>query len=259
MSEPERKRLDHIQGITNSLVRLSPEQLRTLAGLCLELNDLSELTADRLQRKLHVSTSEAVGIARVLCSAKNTSIRDIAIAAEVCSEVETVRAQVTEKVYVVCTAPIQFTAPVRSTFATMIEMVAEASAEIVVVGYVFTAGASEFVKAVARARQRGVRVTIIGNRMLPSIPILQKLWALPQPPDIYSWDSDGPNRLASLHAKLLICDRTTALVTSANFSLHGLHENIEIGLKVQSPSVGRLSDFVRQLIDSKVVALVPWG
>jgi len=258
MSELVVRGLDQILGITRSLVRLSPEQLRILAELCLELPEMSQLTADRLQRELRVSTSDAVGITRVICGATNTSIRDVAIAAAVCAERETMREQSTEKVEVVCTAPIQFTAPVRATFATMIQMVADAHSEIVIVGYVFTAGASQFVEHVSRARQRGVSVTIIGNRMLPSVPILRKLWAPAQAPTIYSWEGDVPDQLASLHAKLLICDRNTALVTSANYSLHGLHENIEIGLKVQSQSVGRLSDFVRQLIGSKIVAPVPW-
>ena len=260
MSEPVNGELDRIAEIARSLLRLSPEQLRTLAELCLRLPDITHLTADRLQRELRVSTADAVGITGVLCRGGGKEVlRDIAAVATASAERETSREQWPERVDVVCTGPIQFAVPVRATFATMIEMVEEARSEIVVVGYVFTAGAAEFVRQVSQARQRGVSVTIIGNRMRQGILELRRFWGAAQPPAVYSWESDGTDELASLHAKLLICDRNIALVTSANYSLHGLHENIEIGLRIRSPSVTRLSDFIRQLVASDMVVPVLWN
>lgn len=258
-SEPVNEGLDRIGEITRSLLRLSPEQLRLLAELCGRLPDITHLTADRLQRELSISTADAVGIARVISRTQDKDIlRDIAIIATASAEHESAREQYPERVDVVCTGPVQFAVPVRATFATMIEMVQEARSEIVVVGYVFTAGAAGFVRQVLQARQRGVVVMIIGNRMRQSIPALRQLWGSGLAPIVYSWESDGTDELTSLHAKLLICDKDTALVTSANYSLHGLHENVEIGLRVRSPSVTRLSDFVRQLIDSSTVVQVSW-
>ena len=64
--------------------------------------------------------------------------------------------------------------------------------------------------------------------------------------------------MSALHAKLLICDRNVALVTSANFSHHGLHENIEIGVKIQSASVRQLVEFVEALIRTGEVEAVAW-
>lgn len=261
MSEGVNRDLDRIGEITRSLLRLSPEQLRGLAGLCLRLPDITHLTADGLQRELRISTADAVRITRAASSVEDKDIlRDVAIVATASAERESAREQSSEKVDVVCTGPVQFAVPVRATFATMIEMVQEARTEIVVVGYVFTAGAAEFVRQVSRSRQRGVSVTIIGNRMRQAVPALRQLWGPAQAPVVYSWESDaGTDDLTSLHAKLLICDKSTALVTSANYSLHGLHENVEIGLRVQSPSVIRLSDFIRQLIASPTVVPVLWG
>jgi phosphatidylserine/phosphatidylglycerophosphate/cardiolipin synthase-like enzyme len=61
-----------------------------------------------------------------------------------------------------------------------------------------------------------------------------------------------------LHAKLLVCDSAIALITSANFSHHGLHENIEIGVKVTSPAVARLAEFFNSLITAGQVTALAW-
>lgn len=260
MNNGENAGLNHILEITRALLRLSPEQLRSLAQLCTRLPDSTLLTAERLQRELRISTADAVGIARAMPRSEDSGmLRDIAVAATAAAERESAREQFREKVDVVCTGPVQFTVPVRATFATMIEMVQDAQTEIVIVGYVFTAGAGEFVEKVAQARQRGVVVTILGNQMNRAIPALRQLWGFGQPPVVYSWENDGTDELTSLHAKLLICDKRTALVTSANYSLHGLHENVEIGLRLQSPSVTRLGDFIKQLISSPTVEPVVWS
>jgi phosphatidylserine/phosphatidylglycerophosphate/cardiolipin synthase-like enzyme len=242
------------------MLRLPPEQMNKLAELCLKLADQSHLTAERLQRELGLSTADAVGFARVLSPDQDIGgLRVITALAAAFAENAAAREQSADKVDVVCTAPVQFEVPVRATFATMIQMVQEARSEIVVVGYVFTTGASEFVKRVSHARQRGLTVTIVGNRMRQSVAALRETWGPGPGPAVYSREGDPNDEMASLHAKLLICDKQTALVTSANFSFHGFHENIEMGLRVRSPSVARLSDFVRQLIASSTVTPVPWN
>jgi hypothetical protein len=133
--------LDRIVEITRALLRLSPEQLKSLARLCTQLPDSTHLTADRLQRELRVSTADAVGIARASPRSDDAGIlRDVAVIATASAERESAREQFRERVDVVCTGPVQFKVPVRATFATMIEMVQEARTKIVIVGYVFTAG-----------------------------------------------------------------------------------------------------------------------
>jgi phosphatidylserine/phosphatidylglycerophosphate/cardiolipin synthase-like enzyme len=258
-SESLKVDLARIREVTRSILRLTAEQMNKLAELCLKMPDPSHFTAERLQRELRLSTADAVGIARVLSrDADIAGLRMVAALAAATAESAFAREQTADKVDVVCTAPVQFEVPVRATFATMMEMVQEARSEIVVVGYVFTAGASELVRRISQARQRGLAVTIIGNRMRQSVSRLRAIWGPGPAPAVYGWDGNPDDEMASLHAKLLICDKETALVTSANYSLHGLHENVEIGLRVRSLSVVRLSDFVRQLIVSSTVLPVAW-
>lgn len=95
--------------------------------------------------------------------------------------------------------------------------------------------------------------------MLDQLATLQSLWPADSPaPSIFSHKADPADDMTALHAKLLICDNTFALITSANFSYHGLHENIEIGVKIESASVARLVEFVQAMIRKGEVEAVQW-
>jgi phosphatidylserine/phosphatidylglycerophosphate/cardiolipin synthase-like enzyme len=139
-------------------------------------------------------------------------------------------------------------------------MVKDAQNEILVVGYVFTEGAKSLLEEVARAsRDRRVRVTVIGNRMEEHLPALRSAWPLDCPePRVFSCPANFQDEMSALHAKVLVCDASTALITSANFSYHGLHENIEIGVKVNSSSVARLVEFFNSLTAVGQVIPLPW-
>jgi phosphatidylserine/phosphatidylglycerophosphate/cardiolipin synthase-like enzyme len=89
--------------------------------------------------------------------------------------------------------------------------------------------------------------------------VLRSHWPQDVPgPRVYSREANPADEMAALHAKIIVCDRCRALVTSANFSRHGLHENIEIGVHVEASSVGRLADFLDALILHHEVEPVDW-
>lgn len=162
-------------------------------------------------------------------------------------------------VEIVCTAPERFGLPLRTTYATAVQMVREARSEIVVVGYVFTEGARNLIEELAQAaKTRGARITVIGNRMREQWPLFRAVWpdGLAQP-RVFSREADVDDRMAALHAKLLVCDRASALVTSANFTYHGLHANIEIGVPFRAQAVARLTEFIEAMIASGDVTAVP--
>jgi phosphatidylserine/phosphatidylglycerophosphate/cardiolipin synthase-like enzyme len=64
--------------------------------------------------------------------------------------------------------------------------------------------------------------------------------------------------MAALHARLLVCDRATALYTvaSANFTYHGLHANIELGVRVRAQTVEYLLGSIEAMIFSGDAAAV---
>lgn len=252
-----------ISSLANAISRLDEHQLQTLASIYMQIDGRPALSSWQLQQQLHLSTTGAIDLARrleQLTGSSHRTARDTGIALTTLAWMKSREETKTEKIEVVCTTPFYSGVRVRTTYATALEMIKEARQEIFVVGYLFTGGAKGLVETLATVRRdRGLSVTVIGNRMEDYLGTLRVMWTSDCPgPDVFTREADIQDEMAALHAKLLICDRTTALVTSANFSHHGLHENIEIGIKVQSASVSLLAEFVQTLITSGQVKQICW-
>jgi hypothetical protein len=242
-----------IADLSIGVSRLNEEQLRVLATIYAAEGESGAPSAAYLQRRLSLSTTNATELARNLrrvLAVPQLTTRDIGIALLTLAHARSVAGPIDDQVEVVCTAPSRFGVPLRTTFATAIEMVQAAQQTIFVIGYIFTAGARALIEQLAAARRdRAVHVTVIGNRMQDQLPVLRSIWPPYSPlPNIFSREASPTDDMAALHAKLLICDNLVALITSANFSHHGFHENIEMGAKIQSPSVARLVDFIQAMI-----------
>lgn len=249
-----------IEDLAQAIGKVTEAQLSALG---VELERGASLNADTL-RRLGLPTGEAVQISRKLDSlvrAKGAPAgRDIAIA------VEAMRAgratlQGGPEVQIVCTAPFATRVPVRTTFATSIEMIRTAKREILVVGYLFTKGAQQVLRELAAAgRARAVAVTLVGNRLTEHLSLLKSVWGRQScRPNLLSREIDPADTLAALHAKLLVCDRHDALITSANLSSHGLHHNIEIGIRVKSAEMSSLIDFVQSMASKGELKALPWN
>jgi phosphatidylserine/phosphatidylglycerophosphate/cardiolipin synthase-like enzyme len=62
--------------------------------------------------------------------------------------------------------------------------------------------------------------------------------------------------MTKLHAKVLVGDRSDALVTSANLTYHGMETNIELGIHVTGQAAAQIEEHFRDLIRQN--ELVPW-
>jgi phosphatidylserine/phosphatidylglycerophosphate/cardiolipin synthase-like enzyme len=262
MTDP---RSDHswIEPLFECVAALTAERLTQLADLV--ATDGLDHSASRLQRALSLATPEASNLARALAqiaaaTPTGASPLDASIALRAFAlNRASLRAQ-SPNIEIVCTAPDRLGVHLRTTFATAREMIRNAEHEILIAGYAFTEGASDLIDDLAvAARQRSVAVTLIGNRMRDRLPFLRSHWPADVPsPRIFSREADPNDEMAALHAKIIICDRSRALVTSANFSRHGLHENIEIGVSVRADIIGRMADFLNAMIVQREVEPLQW-
>jgi hypothetical protein len=262
MSEPTQNPLDWISMLAGAVAGLGARHLLDLADL-LHPAQSTPPSSGQLQRALSLSTASAAQLARGLdqvISSTGVSVRDVQTALMTLAFTRSTGIAQTDTVEFACTAPTRLGVPLRTTYATALEMVEEAQNEILVVGYVFTEGAKSLLERVARAsRDRRLRVTVIGNRMEEHLSALRSIWPSDCPgPRAFSCQGNPRDEMSALHAKLLVCDGATALVTSANFSHHGLHENIEIGVKVNSSSVARLVESFNSLIVARQVTPLTW-
>ena len=58
---------------------------------------------------------------------------------------------------------------------------------------------------------------------------------------------------ASMHAKCLLVDGRDLLVTSANFTFHGLHGNIEIGVRLSGAPAAEARQIFSHLVENRIV------
>jgi phosphatidylserine/phosphatidylglycerophosphate/cardiolipin synthase-like enzyme len=127
----------------------------------------------------------------------------------------------------------------RLTLAVLADLIAEAQSEIFLASYA-TLPSAEVRAALAGSAERGVEITLLLERHhdnpqfshhgepFPGLVARRLCWpALSRPAG------------ASMHAKILIIDRRTALVGSANLTDYGLERNLECGLLIRGGDVPR--------------------
>lgn len=133
--------------------------------------------------------------------------------------------------------------------------------EILLVGYSLTAPKGSFMeKAIdllvgASKRRAKIQVILHQDDEAKNKDELLKNWdVFVRKPHVYTWDPPADHPYTKLHAKCLVVDRLQMLVTSANFTLHGLEANIELGLLVRNqPLASAVHERFDALINAKVL------
>jgi len=167
--------------------------------------------------------------------------------------------------------------PTGDTSATIQSLIEEAEREVLLVGYAVHHARSIFKRLAKKMNERkDLRVTFcldisrkLGDTSLDSeivkrfaIEFKEKHWPWEPLPELY-YDprslSTNPERRSSLHAKCVVVDRKTALVTSANFTEAAQQRNIEVGVLVRHSHIAaRIVEYFDGLKNKKAMVAVNW-
>lgn len=130
------------------------------------------------------------------------------------------------------------------------EMVGRAAGEVILLGYEFTD--SSTVQLLAGAAARGADVVIICDRGRGAAARIRDAWPRGCPPPRVFHDRERADAApyASMHAKCLLVDGEDLLVTSANFTFHGLRGNIELGIRLAGASAAEARKIFSYLVES---------
>ena len=155
---------------------------------------------------------------------------------------------------------------VRSTSVIMEEMLegVRETGEVLLVGYALTVEPGTTMERVielliATARRHASLSIVLHSDEdeTKNLENLLKVWdVFVRKPTIYTWRPPPDHPFTKLHAKCLVVDRLDALVTSANFTFHGLESNLELGLRVRGPQAAAITERFDHLIATHV--LEPW-
>ena len=153
----------------------------------------------------------------------------------------------------VATIPVGVPKGARPTNIVVAEMINAARTLVVIVGYTFTV-TSGVIELLVDAAVRGAHVRIICDRKDGGRERVQTAWpSFATKPEILV-NSETDDALAKMHSKMLIVDNADTLITSANFTYHGMHGNIEFGVRLRGVAGGVAANaFVDHLVDTKAI------
>ena len=158
----------------------------------------------------------------------------------------------------VWTGPQTEVAGLRSTRAVLASMVANATESLILVSFA-TYDVAELTTSLAEATARGVEVTLIlESPDDPGGPLVfgstHPFESLKTTAKIYRWPHEAREVFFAanprLHAKCVIADRSSALITSANLTSAGINDNIELGVLIEAGALpARLTRHLDLLIE----------
>jgi phosphatidylserine/phosphatidylglycerophosphate/cardiolipin synthase-like enzyme len=149
------------------------------------------------------------------------------------------------QVSLVWTGPPSRAVGIRQTRAVVNTIVANATTSLLLVSFA-SYGVDDLAKALSKASDRGVDVSLILESHDDSgggltFDASKAFTVLLGRAHFYHWPHDARKAFfsssARLHAKCIVADRSTALITSANLTGAGINDNIELGTLIEAGSL----------------------
>ena len=187
---------------------------------------------------------------------------DTVAAAMVCAAATAAAVRSEHSVSLVWTGPQTEVSGLRSTRAVLSTLVANATESLVLLSFA-SYDVAELTVSLADATARGVKVTLILET--PDNPGGPLTFGPTHPfnpikttASFYRWPLEAREAFfattARLHAKCVIADRSSVLITSANLTSAGINDNIELGILIEAgPLPERLSRHLELLIEAEML------
>lgn len=158
----------------------------------------------------------------------------------------------------VATTPGASIPGVRQTPSVVKGMLASARQEVIALGYEISD--RNFISWLHETAGRDIDLVLVCDRNIGSAGTLMSGWpAGCRRPDLYQdRERDNAAIYSKMHSKTLISDSDEMLVSSANFTFHGLKGNIEFGVRMKGRQVQEARNIIRQMINNGLLEKIPW-
>lgn len=108
---------------------------------------------------------------------------------------------------------------------------------LTITGYSVSDYFTDMLDAIIRKSQQGIYVSMYINDIEKQKNALDRLMAYQSRfLHVYEYQKHEDDKMAALHAKLLVSDAKASLISSANLSYHGIQGNVEMGFLIEFPS-----------------------
>lgn len=161
--------------------------------------------------------------------------------------------KVQENVELVITAPNSFKLKALKTSIVVHDLINNAQRSITLTGYSISEYFSGLLEELLDKSRKGVYVNLYVNDFAGKQGQLDKLKLYKgRFLNIYDYNK-GSDRMAALHAKILVVDGFKTFISSSNLSYHGLEGNIEMGVLIDSHrKANNVEELFKQLRAQKV-------
>ena len=154
----------------------------------------------------------------------------------------------------VLTAPDSFRVKTLKTRDTMCKLIENTEKSLTITGYSISDYFSEMLDVLIKKSQQGVYVRLYVNDIVKQKDALDRLMAYRSRfLQVYEYQKQEDDKMAALHAKLIVSDAKKSLVSSANLSYHGMQGNIEMGFLIESHDKAKqIEEVMKEMVRMKV-------
>lgn len=159
-----------------------------------------------------------------------------------------------DKCELVITAPASFRLRARRTKDVVDQLIMKACRSITITGYSISDYFDGMLDSMIQKSTIGVYVNLYVNDVAKHWEQLQRAKSYRgQYLRLYEYNRAEADRMAALHAKMIVVDGVSSLISSANLSYHGMQGNIEMGILIQSADkAGTIEGLLKELRRMKV-------
>lgn len=154
----------------------------------------------------------------------------------------------------VLTAPDSFRVKTLKTRDTMRKLIENAEKSLTITGYSISDYFADMLDVIIKKSQQGVYVRLYVNDIAKQKDALDRLMSYcSRFLQVYEYHKQEDDKMAALHAKLIVSDVKKSLVSSANLSYHGMQGNVEMGFLIESHDKAKqIEEVMKEMVRMKV-------
>lgn len=161
-----------------------------------------------------------------------------------------------EKIGLVATVPLAFSLKTKRIQNVAEELIRNAKESILLTGYSVSGFISKIIDLLIEKSQKGVLVKIFFNDLKSQSSVKKIIEYRSKFLQVYDY-TNREDKMAALHAKIIVVDKKETLISSANLSYHGMSGNIEIGTCISSEKIAKqIEELFKDLLFYKIFRTV---
>lgn len=154
----------------------------------------------------------------------------------------------------VLTSPDSFRVKALKTKDIVQKLITSTEKSLTITGYSISDYFADMLDMIIEKSQQGVYVRLYVNDIERQRDVLNRLMAYRSRfLQVYEYQKQEEDKMAAMHAKLIVSDIKRLLLSSANLSYHGMQGNVEVGFLIESHDKAKqIEDVMKEMVRMKV-------